>query len=381
VKLAAVVAAALAAVSVLVAPAGAAAPKKPFLWQCDRIGLETAKTQCYLRLLYLDVERSGDPATELPRIDRRVRATNPSLLARCHVLMHEVGRRYAREHHVTLATLQRFVPRSSDPGCSAGFGMGLVMQLGPAIIRNGGKSAVRTCLALATRYRAYTCIHGLGHAVMRGYHEALAQSVHACLRLPAVAAPDCAQGAFHDYWISLRGADETTRPAHAVASPRKLCLRWPALALQCWYRAFVEQQFGPVVERPADIRRVCRGLRGLQRSGCVAGAALGMVATGPFDQVRICRGLAPADAVSCLRGVVVPTLDGKPRQQLALVRGCARFATAARAGCYRWFGLTLNVVTNGAFRTHGCARLAPAAARSACTAGARRWRAPLLTFS
>jgi hypothetical protein len=377
----AVLAAALLAAACALAREIAASPPKPYLWQCEQIHLETAKSECYLRLLYLDVERSGDPARELPRIDRRVRSSNPSLLVRCHVLMHAVGRRYAREHHLTLATLQRYVPRSSDPGCSAGFGMGLVMYLGPEIIASGGKSAVRTCLRLPTRYRSYTCIHGLGHAIMRGYHEALAQSVAACLRLGRVAGPDCAQGAFHDYWISLRGADETTRPQHATTSARVLCARYPSLALPCWYRFFAEQQFGPVIEKPADLLRVCRGLTGRQRAGCIAGASLTVLAAGPFEQLRICRGLAPADADSCLRGVAVQAVEGKPAQERALIADCGRFARAARRGCYAWFGLTLNVVTNGRFQRSGCPSLGRPAARAACRAGARRYLAPLLTFS
>jgi hypothetical protein len=380
VKLAFLAVALLAAACGLAAEAGAS-PPKPYLWQCEQIHLETAKTQCYLRLLYLDVERSGDPARELPRIDRRVRRSNSSLLARCHVLMHAVGRRYAREHRLTLATLQGSVPRSSDPGCSAGFGMGLVMYLGPEIIASGGKSAVRTCLRLPTRYRSYTCIHGLGHAIMRGYHEALAQSITACLRLGRVAGPDCAQGAFHDYWISLRGADETTRPRHAVTSARVLCARYPSLALQCWYRFFAEQQFGPAFEKPADLRRGCRGLTGRQRAGCIAGASLSVPAAGPFEQTRICRGLAPVDADSCLRGVAVQAFAGKPAKARALIARCAGFAPAARPDCYAWFGRTLNVVTNGRFARSGCRAVRPAPARAACAAGARRYLAPLLTFS
>src|SRR5881628_787476 len=91
--------------------------------------------------------------TSRPRTTRR---------ASCHVLMHEVGREYAREHHLTLARLQRYIPRSNNPNCSAGFGMGLVMYLGPEILRSGGKAAVRACAQLPTRYRSYTCVHGLG---------------------------------------------------------------------------------------------------------------------------------------------------------------------------------------------------------------------------
>src|SRR5438067_6528223 len=226
---------AVVAASVLVGSAAGKTPAKPWLWQCEQIHLEQAKDACYVRLLLLDIDRSGDPASELPRIDRRARATPTSLYARCHMLMHVVGRQWAREHHLTLDGLQSVVPRSNDPGCSAGFGMGLVMGLGPQIIATGGRSALRTCNSLPTRMRQFTCVHSLGHALMRGYHESLFLAVHACKKLGPSAAPDCAQGAFHDYWIALRGADESTVPVHAVSSPRRLCSEpdYRALAVQC----------------------------------------------------------------------------------------------------------------------------------------------------
>ena len=140
-----------------------AAPKRPFLWQCSGIHLDQARDECYVRLLLADIDRSGDPATELPRIDRLATAAATDLEGRCHMLMHVVGRRWAAEHHLTLEKLQDVVPRSNDPGCSAGFGMGLVIYLGPQIIPTGGRSALATCRKLPTRYRQYTCVHSLGH--------------------------------------------------------------------------------------------------------------------------------------------------------------------------------------------------------------------------
>src|SRR5215217_8434527 len=80
------------------------------------------------------------------------------LEAGCHVLMHEVGRRYAKAHRLTLGSLQHYIPRSNDPNCSAGFGMGLVMYLGPQILVTSGRSALTQCMRLATRYRSYTCV-------------------------------------------------------------------------------------------------------------------------------------------------------------------------------------------------------------------------------
>ena len=174
---------------------GGGAPAKPFLWQCEQIHLDVAKDACYSRLLLQDIDKSGNPATELPRIDRRARAAGTALYGRCHLLMHAIGREWAAEHHLTIEQLQNVEPRSNDPGCSAGFGMGLVMYLGPKIIATGGKSALPSCVHLPTQYRRYTCVHSLGHALMRGYHEALFLAVNACTQArPALRRRLCARG-------------------------------------------------------------------------------------------------------------------------------------------------------------------------------------------
>jgi hypothetical protein len=368
---------ALTAVLVLPASSGGA-PGKPWLWQCTQIHNAEAQYRCYVRLLRLDIEASRDPARELPRIDRRAAAVGGPVEAGCHVLMHEVGREFARDHHVTLATLQRYVPRSNNPNCSGGFGMGLVMYLGPQIIRSGGKSAARSCASLPTRYREYTCVHGLGHALLRAYHGDLGQAVRACRGLPGNFAPDCAQGVFHDYWISLRGADGTTAPNRTM-SPRTLCDGRLTYIRPCWYRYFLEQPVELPVRNAADLRRSCRGLHSLERYGCISAAAL-TISSNPFDQMRVCGELQAADAEACVRGIPDQALAGRPAQQLRLIRDCAHEAAGARSGCYEWLGRTLAVVTNGLFRERGCTKLSPGP-RRACTAGALRMRAALVTFS
>lgn len=370
----------LVALALVGAAPAAGAEQRPFLWQCEQIHREDAQDACYVRLLLQDIDRSGDPANELPRIDRLARAAGTSLEVRCHQLMHVVGRRWAREHRLTLDGLQDVVPRSNDPGCSAGFGMGIVMYLGPEIISTGGRSAVKACEALPTRMRAFTCVHSLGHALMRGYHETLFLAVNACRRLGAAYAPDCAQGVFHDYWISLRGADETTSPVDAVRSPRTLCAQYPRFALSCWYRYYIEQPELPSISSARDLTTLCRGLAGLQRAGCVAGAAK-TIPEEPLAQARLCARLAvAADAVACLRGVANQTYAGMPAKQVELFRICAHMPSGGRAGCDAWFGRTFNVLTNGRFLRNGCPQLG-ARDRGACTAGAREWRRPLVTFA
>jgi hypothetical protein len=341
---------------------------------------EPKRSRCYIRGLLAIVEKSGNPARELPRIDKKVHANGGFLESNCHIFMHEVGRTWARRHGVTLENLFRYVPKSNDPGCSAGFGMGLVMHLGTQLVLKP-RSVLPICGRLPTRFREYTCIHGSGHALMRGYHGQLKGAVGACRSLGARAAPDCAQGAFHDYWISLSGGDGTTRPKGADTDPRSLCAAYE-YARPCWYRFFWERKLSERVDGRADLRRLCRGVDGPQRAGCIAGASLLIVRDrAPADHAKVCTGLGGTDALNCLRGVNVPVLAGKRSEQFRLLRTCSGMPRSTRGGCYAWFGRTLAVVTNGRFARSGCPRLRTAEARAACFAGARRMGQPLGTFS
>jgi hypothetical protein len=221
-------------------------------------------------------------------------------------------------------------------------------------------------------------VHGLGHALLRAYHGELGQAVRACRALQEAFAPDCAQGVFHDYWISLRGADGTTKPPGAI-SPRVLCDGRLTYVRPCWYRYFLEQPVSLPVRNAADLRRSCRGLQSIQRFGCISAAAL-TISSNPFDQIRVCAQLRGEDTAACVRGVPDQALAGKPAGQLRLIRECRRIERTARRSCYEWLGRTLNVVTNGAFAETGCTKLDPAA-RGACTAGALKMNAALVTFS
>ena len=155
-------------------------------------------------------------------------------------------------------------------------------------------------------------------------------------QLAARYAPDCAQGVFHDYWISLRGADGTTKPRGGDL-PRVLCDGRLTYVRPCWYRYFLEQpvslpgaergRSAPVMSRSA----FDRAIRLHQR-----GRAHDLV-----EPVRPDRGLRTAareGCAACLRGVPDQALAGKPAGQLRLIRECGRMERAARRGCYGWLG-------------------------------------------
>jgi hypothetical protein len=336
--------------------------------------------ECYQRRLLALVSAGGEPATELPQVDAAVEREGGYLADNCHILMHWVGRNYALEHHVTLGTLQRYLPRTNDPGCSAGFAHGLISALGSSISRLDPRSVAAACARSATRYQAYSCVHGLGHAYMRAYNEELPLALRMCGRLPRADVVDCAQGAFHDYWFAATGTDGLF-PRGRTASPRVLCGRQAQRFVRaCWYRAFMESPPNRALNTPADLAAVCSGLRSLQREGCITGASAIFNSGLPDRQVTGCASLAPTDRVACARGVATQDLTARPLgAKVHLVALCDRFGRQ-RSGCVAWLAKALNVDTDGAFRAAGCPGL-PVRDRAACRAGAASWRGPLETFS
>ena len=383
---------ALVATAVVLAGCGATAEQKPApavdggLAAAIRIcdpgeGSSLARaTFCYQRRLLAVVDDAGTPVTTLPEIDAAVRRDGGFIFENCHVIMHWVGRNYAVEHHVSLGSLQRFLPRTNDPGCSAGFAHGMISALGKSISQLTPSAVAAVCAQSATRYQAYSCVHGLGHAYMRAYNEDLPLALRMCGRLPARDVVDCAQGAYHDYWFAEGSADGLV-PSAAPLSPRALCGRQPRRFVRaCWYRAYLESPPDRALNVPSDLVAVCAGLDGLQRQGCITGASVTFHSARPDLQLAGCATLAPSIRVSCARGVATQDLaSASARSQAQLLSGCLRFG-AERAGCILWIAKALDVVTDGRFAHAGCA-LMPAADRTLCRTGAASARGSLETFS
>ena len=349
--------------------------------QC--VGLQAARARaCYTRAFTAIVDAQDDPRPAVATIADSAWSQGGFLLTNCHGIMHTVGRTYAARADVSLSTLMEYLPRSNDPGCTAGFAHGLVTGVAPDIDPRHPTQAASVCANAGTRYQRYSCTHGFGHAFMRIYDDRLGPALGLCRQLGPKAAPDCAQGAYHDYWFAVVGADDATLSGEAVTDPRELCGAQPGIFVRpCWYRAFVDNRpEGFQVQSPRDLDSLCRGLAGLQREACVTAASV----IGPPDpavQLQLCAGLTDsADAESCVRGTKVQNLLGYPTDAFVDLIGRCDLVRAARAACYRWLGKTLAVLTNGEFERTGCARL-PAMARRQCRAGARTMNEALVTFS
>ncbi|MGH3011268.1 MAG: hypothetical protein ACRDMY_05405 [Gaiellaceae bacterium] len=342
--------------------------------------LEDARA-CYAAALSALVRDADDPSSALEQI--AVAAySDPSgrLLGECHGLMHTVGREYAGEHAVTLENLMSYLPQTNEPGCSAGFAHGLVTGVAPQIDLGDPAASAAVCDETDTRYRRYSCIHGFGHAFMRLVREDLPAALELCSALGAEA-PDCSQGAFHDYWFAAIGADDTTPPETLVDDPRELCgAQAEEFVRPCWYRAFIDDRPDAPIASAAEILALCEGLDGLQRQACITAASV----VGPPDprvQLSICAELDRMDAVNCIRGTKVQNLIASPPEDLvALIRQCDGFPAATRLACYRWLGKVLVVLTDGEFEQFGCETLT-AGPRRACLRGASEIDGPLVTFS
>jgi hypothetical protein len=161
-----------------------------------------------------------------------------------------------------------------------------------------------------------------------------------------------------------------------VSSPRVLCSQpdYRRYAVQCWYRYWVERLPAPFVATAADALRLCRGLQGAPRVGCVAGAVKADQ-DAPAAQAALCTHMNAVDGLACLRGVGNQAFAGQPARERALFGVCARMAPGARTGCAAWLGKTFNALEDGRFTCPG------GAAHAGCVAGAREWRRPLVTFA
>jgi hypothetical protein len=223
-------------VAVLVASGGEEREPAPELRalsvdHCREFADDNARA-CYVREFQAMVDGLENPRPAVERITDAARSEGGFLLENCHVVMHTVGRTYARDARVTLGSLMNYLPADNDPGCPAGFAHGLVTGVAGDIDVGEPREAASVCDGAGTRFQRYSCIHGFGHAFMRLYDDQLEPALKLCTALGAQA-PDCAQGAYHDYWFAVvgptrhrcRASRSRTRTACAPTSRGCTCVR------------------------------------------------------------------------------------------------------------------------------------------------------------
>src|SRR5215218_8220843 len=132
------------------------AVRVPDLAECRRLGDDLAR-DCYTREYLALVRGRKDPRRAVEAIADSAWKEGPSLVANCHGIMHTVGRTYASEAGLDLATLMDYLPQSNDPGCTAGFAHGMVTAIAPDIDPSRPREAARVCGSAKTRYQNYSC--------------------------------------------------------------------------------------------------------------------------------------------------------------------------------------------------------------------------------
>ena len=135
------------------APSRAEAPAVPNLDECARAGDQLAR-ECYTDAFLALVRGRDDPRPAVAAIADAAWKEGAALLSNCHGIMHTVGRTYAQESGLELATLMSVLPRSNDPGCSAGFAHGMVTAVAPDIDPSRPGEAARVCGEPYTRMNA-----------------------------------------------------------------------------------------------------------------------------------------------------------------------------------------------------------------------------------
>ena len=275
------------------------------------------------------------------------------MLSNCHGVMHTVGRTYALDEGLTLADLQDVLPRSNDPGCSAGFAHGLVTGVAPSIDPRQPREAAEVCADAGTRYRRYSCVHGLGHAFMRIYSDRLRPRSPSAARSGPARRPTAPRAP-----TTTTGSPSPapTRRRCRPARPRIRARSAPPSRPSSFVRAGTARSSTTGRRGSSSTRRVyldvlCRDLAGLQREACITGAAV-IGPADPEEQLELCADLEDQrDAVACIRGTKAQNLLGASTAAYVRLLGrCELFAGATRAACYRWLGKTVAVLTDGASR-------------------------------
>ena len=352
--------------------------KAPYLRECASFK-EAKKRACYIAGMLRQVEKSGDPANELPVIDKTVRTSGGYAAANCHILMHEVGRRSRARTTSRSRRCSSTCPSPTIRAARPGSAWGWSCTSAPS-----SSSSRRRCSRSAASSRRASAstraIHGSGHAFMRGYHGVLETAVIACKTLGSHT-PDCAQGAFHDYWISLSGGDGTKKPANADVRPRSVCAKY-AFPRPCWYRFFWERKQSLDVSDERDIAKLCKGIaeraaRRLRRRSVTAPTC---------RRARRPRAWSAADGAPGLRELPARRQRARARRRPlraapapALVQEPARGRASASAT--PGSGARSTSSRTASSSAPAAPRLQLAGARAACVAGARKLGEPLGTFS
>ena len=251
---------------------------------------------CYSRELEKIVNDAADPLAAVEGITSAAYADQTGfLLANCHGIMHTVAREYALRTKLTLAKLMDNLPRTNDPGCSAGYAHGLVTAVAPEIEArrpDRGQPALRRVRDALPALQLHARLRARVHAAQQRRDRS--PSLQMCEQLGSRRRARLLPGRLPRLLVrgerasTPRASPRTPSPSRASCAARSRGVRARLLVP----RVRRDRARGTRdVESAADVERLCGGLEGLQRQACVTGA----IVIGPPDprnQLAVCDSLA-----------------------------------------------------------------------------------------
>ena len=290
--------------------------------------------------------------------------------------MHTVAREYALRTKLTLAKLMDSLPRTNDPGCSAGYAHGLVTAVAPEIEKAGPDGRQPSCARRPRRATSATAARTASGTRSCGSTRTRSRpSLQMCEQLGTGAAPDCAQGVYHDYWFAVNGIDDTSqarepghRPARAVRRAAR-GVRAPVLVP----RVRGDRAGHAAPSRRRRLERAVRRADGLQRARLRHRRDRDRPArpAQPARGLRLARSRRPGH-----RGLHPRDQGPEPHQlsrpscRSTLIKDCKQFERRDVADVLPLAGQDARRASaTASSRTTGCPELPTAAARRACVGG------------
>jgi len=275
---------------------------------------------CIAKVVTAQLKEDPSPASLIPKFDREVSRRGGQWPNDCHPAMHLAGSDWAKANHVSLSTLQQYLPHSDSNNCSAGFAHGMISVLG-LDPEKAKAMMVKVCIKTDSRAIEFACIHGIGHGLRRTMGSP-SVALKGCAALPAAASSDCAQGIYHDFFMAVLEAPDANKPLGTKKVELKdligknkilqesskldqFCLTQPKQFLkECWYRLAAGPGLTVNVSSASDIEFTCGGLSEPQHGACITGLSTARLP--PKKIVAACRGLIETsvqDSVSCISGL------------------------------------------------------------------------------
>mgnify|MGYP006283579527 CR=1 FL=1 len=295
-----------------------------------------------------------------------------SLGGRCHVLMHDVGRRLVATHLLRRRDLTLLIGQSSDTNCAAGVEHGVIAELMRSRNAAALDAVVRLCRSSTSRRARKSCIHGVGHGASALPHATASTAVAYCASLGRTDDRDCAAAVFHQLQMETLGL--LKRQLHGPLLTRTLCRNVSSrFSRECWVRLIDEQ----VMQSKGSMNKVfsawmhtCSHEANMAGKGaCATGVSYALQERYPQRmeaRIELCATLDGPLAAGCIDGVYVHVLELNGAS--AAINSCAAFDTGRQADCVRRLAAQIRVFSDldpGPV----CEGLDPAR-RAACNAGA-----------